>query len=332
MPGRDLLLERAEDVSQFLAGRLRTMIFRANEDEADLELRGIPVADRRACECLEAGGRNFARGFKRAMLDTRPDRIEQRMADLDHHVRGFGFEGAGMAMTLLDALAPPRRRLARLLEYDGGRHPEVIHIGVGWAWARMRRVPPRPPERLDPFFGWLAYDGAGFFEAYWNVERAVDEQARPPRLSPPAARIFDQGVGRCLLFVRGADLDGVRATIDRFPEERRADLWSGVGVAATYAGGHADERLRRMAELAGPYADRLAQGCAFAAMARYHGANLTEDAERAAAILCGASSATEAARRAEELREDLPARAESQLEAWQARLRETFAPAEPVAA
>jgi hypothetical protein len=103
--------------------------------------------------------------------------------------------------------------------------------------ALQSRVRPR-----DPLLRWLALDGYGFHEAYFRTPLVVTRQ-RPPRLLPgwrgcasSAAQVIDQGIGRALWFVCGADTDRLADTIAGFAPERRPDLWSGVGLAAAYAG------------------------------------------------------------------------------------------------
>jgi hypothetical protein len=316
--------DRLAGAGQWLAGRLRLLVFRIDEDKVSFEHRGIPVSDDRARERLEGGARHFSRGFKAAMRDTRPHRIAARIEEMDPDFHGFAYEGAGMALSVLDGLLPRRRRLAKLLAGPGERWAALIYIGVGWTLARVNRVPQRPPARLDPILGWAAHDGAGFHQGFLRTTPFVDEQERPPDISGPALRVFDQGIGRSLLFVRGDDLELVRDTVDSFPPERRPDLWSGVGLAATYAGGLGEERLRRLRELAHPHELRLAQGSAFATMSRVRAGNVTSDTELGASVLCGAP-ASEVAERAERALAEVSPEDESPFEAWQARLRESFA-------
>ena len=316
---------RLADAAQLVAGRIRTLVFRIDESRVTFEARGIEVSDPEACRRLESGAPYFARGFKGAMTDTRADRIAKRFDQIDPDFRGFAFEGSGMALSVLDALLPPRRRLAELLERHGDKWSTLVYIGVGWTWARVGKIPARPPDRFDRVLGWLTFDGAGFHEGFLKRDDYVDGQKRPPGLPEPALRIFDQGVGRSLLFVRGDDPEAVRDTIDAFPAERRPDLWSGVGLAATYAGGLGEQRVARLRELAHPHESWLAQGAAFAVMARVRAGNETPDTAIGAHVLCGAP-VSEVAEQAEAALREVPRDTDSPLEAWQARLRQTFAP------
>jgi hypothetical protein len=319
------LRERAMDAGYWVVGRVLLLVSRIDEDKITFEYRGVPVSDPETCERLENGARYFSRGFTAAMKDSHADRIAATLDRMDPDFRGFAFEGAGMAVSSLDGILRSRRRFPALLDGSGDRWSTLIYIGLGWTYARAGRIPERPPPGLDPVLGWLIFDGAGFHQGYLESERHVEQRERPSGLSAPALRHFDQGVGRSLLFVRGDNVEAVRDTIDSFPVERRADLWSGVGVASTYAGGLGEERLRTLREMARPYELQLAQGSAFAAMARVRADNVSAATVEAATVLCGAPVG-EVAERAEAALQDLPMDAESPLEAWQARLREAFAP------
>jgi hypothetical protein len=102
--------------------------------------------------------------------------------------------------------------------------------------------------------------------------------------------VFDQGVGRSLWFAEGADVNRIAGAIDRFVVERRSDLWSGVGLAAAYAGGAGVDDLRALRLRAASYAPNLAQGAAFAAEARARADNPTEHTEAACAIFASLSA------------------------------------------
>src|SRR5205823_3270933 len=124
-----------------------------------------------------------------------------------------------------------------------------------------------------PTMSWLAVDGYGFDRAYFDTRRWVDELTEPepyPWADRPDyfPRAFDQGVGRALWFINGGDPRAVAAAVQRFPERRRPDLWSGVGLAATFAGGSDRTGLAELRRASGPHHAELALGVVFAVKAR----------------------------------------------------------------
>jgi enediyne biosynthesis protein E3 len=262
-------------------------LLRIDERETDFEVRGFAPAEDVVRQTLELHGRSFTTGFNEALVTPEPGGLARRLGAVAEAERGFAFEGAAMALALLDVMLPGgRRRLGRLLDGPGAAHVYMLHVGAGWALARLRRRP-WAGLRLDPLLRWLALDGYGFHEAFFHPERVVRRGARPRRLRAEQRRIFDQGVGRALWFVEAADPDRIAYTIGVLDPERRADLWSGAGLAATYAGAITDDGLARLAAASGRYRLHAAQGAAFAVGARVRAGNLVPHAELACELLCG---------------------------------------------
>jgi hypothetical protein len=197
----------------------------------------------------------------------------------------------------------------------------MVHVGAGWALARLGRRLQRPPPWLDPLLGWLALDGYGFHEGYFRAPLYILQRLPPGRLTGYARRAFDQGLGRSLWFVYGADVFRIVAAISAFPVDRQADLWSGVGLAASYAGGVGAEALHVLQAAAGSQRHHLAQGAVFAAKARALAGIPTPHTVLACDVLCR-TSLLGAARVAEAAMEDLPPDGQdTAYEVWRGRIR-----------
>jgi hypothetical protein len=310
-----------------LAQRIRLRILGIDEAEASLARHGFTAVDERAREQLETVGRWFARGYQAALLEPSPTPLAARLDGVDHEFRGFAYEGAATALTVLDVLVPTRRRLGPFLRGPGFPYAWIAPIGFGWARAHLRLRPRVPRALVDPLLDWLALDGAGFHDGFYGPDRSLDER-RPPRdLAGTAARVYDQGLGRSLWFVRGADVERIHATIAGFPAARQPQLWSGSASAAAYAGGVDGDALQALLDAAGGLAPDVAQGVAFAAKARLAGGNLVPHTELACTIACGMSAA-EAARHTDLALEGLQLEGqESFYDAWRVRVRTTLAAA-----
>jgi hypothetical protein len=151
----------------------------------------------------------------------------------------------------------------------------------------LKLMPRKPPTTFDPLTGWGAIDGAGFHHGFYMSEKYLDE-ARPVRsLRGPAARVFDQGLGRALWFYRGGDPDRIVPIIEGFPRARRADVWGGMASAATYAGGVGADVLDSLRERSGEFAPDVAVGAVMAAKARILGGNVVPHTEIACQTLFG---------------------------------------------
>ena len=241
--------------------------------------------------------------------------------------RGFAYEGASMAFTIRDGLPFGGGLSTEFLTGPGRPHLYMAYVGIGWAMARLPRFRWPRSDRTDPLLRWLVLDGYGFHQAYFHTRRYVRDQYREPAFPWPApdphgyaANAIDQGIGRALWFVGGTDAERVATMIDAFPETRRADLYSGAGLAATYAGGADEDELRTLSHRAGPYRALVAQGSAFAAEARVRAGLLVPHTEEATLVLCGlpaeqSAQITQDVRPEDAVDRDLPA-----YEAWRQRI------------
>ena len=276
---------------------MKRTLFGISPAETSFTRRGFRGDFTAVRERLEGVGGSFVAGYHAGLEESAPEIIAARIdAELDREFRGFAYEGAGMALALLDRLTPWRRdRLARFLAGPGDDHTYIIHVGAGWILARLPLSPERLLSGLDPILGWLALDGYGFHEGFFHWPRSVARQEVPRKLRGYARRGFDQGLGRSLWFVDGADVQLLPRTIGAFPASRQPDLWAGLGLAAGYAGGRPRADLEELRRAAGAYAPELAQGVVFAAKSRHRGGNVTPFTELAAEVICGLSAAGAAA-------------------------------------
>jgi hypothetical protein len=322
-------------------GNLARRVLGISAAETTFERRRFRCDRAEVRERLEGVGRAFVFGYHSALETGRVERLAARLDSSPREMRGFAYEGAAMGLTVLDALTPWRRdRLAAFIAGPAAPHTYLAHVGAGWALARLPLRPARLLARLDPRAGWLALDGYGFHQGYFQWPRAVGAHEVPRRLRGYARRAFDQGLGRSLWFVEGTSTRRIAAVIATFPAARQPDLWSGVGLACAYAGGAERGEIEELREAAGAAAAELALGAAFAAEARVLGGNLAPHTELACAVLCGCSAAQASALTREaqpETRPDAQGHPQEGLtntaqdppyEVWRRRLRARFA-AEP---
>ncbi|MFQ5569034.1 MAG: DUF1702 family protein [Rhodothermales bacterium] len=260
-------------------------------EETTFARRGFRTAPPSIQSRLEGIGQTFLIGYHLALEHDVSDTLAIRLNGVERELQGFAYEGAAMALALLDHLLPGRnKRAQRFLQGAGVAHSYMVHVGMGWALARLRRRVERPLAYFDPVYRWLAVDGYGFHEGYFYWPRYVREQTVPKKLSGYALKAFDQGLGRCLWFVEGADVERIPSTIASFSPSRHSDLWSGIGLASAYAGGVEVRALELLLEASGAFRPSLAQGAAFAAKARQRADNATPHTDRACELFCNLSA------------------------------------------
>ncbi len=314
-----------------MAKSLRNRLFGLSTAETTFARRRFRGDNRAAQPRLECIGATFLYGYHTALDEDRPAALEQALASVENEMRGFAYEGAAMGLALRDLLTPWRQdRLRAFLAGPGEAHVYMIHVGAGWLPARLGLPVQRFTARLDPLLRWLALDGYGFHQGYFHWPRYVDAGFAPYRLSGYARRAFDQGLGRSLWFVDGADVARIPVTISTFPLMRRPDLWSGVGLACAYAGGASRAEIEALCAASGPFLPQVAQGAAFAAQARRRADTPAEHTALACRILCR-MSAEDAAQTTEEALQGLTEQgfnndsAEPAYERWRQRIQARFA-------
>lgn len=276
-------------------GALRRRVLTPDVSATRLDVRGFREKDHTSRDLLETVGRTFLAGYARAAEASSPEVVEAQLEKVSQQYRGFAYEGAAMAFAVRDGLPfGARDNVARFLAGRGGDHVYMAYVGIGWAMARLPRFRWPDGDSLDPLLRWLVLDGYGFHQAYFHTQRYVHEQYRPSDFGWPADgerwyadRAVDQGIGRAMWFVAGTDVDLVADLIDRFAPQRRPDLYSGAGLAATYAGGADEGELERFRDRSGVHRSDVAQGSAFGAEARLRAGLEVEHTGVATQVLCG---------------------------------------------
>lgn len=262
-----------------------------NGREVTFARRGFSSAKPEIRDRLEHVGTIFLVGYHAALQESQPEELTEKLERVELEYRGFAYEGAAMALALRDAIVPGSARLAEFMAGAGKRHIFMLHVGAGWAYARLPWLRRRIEEvirRFDPVLRWLVLDGYGFHQGYFHFKAPL--RSALDRLSIGARHVFYQGLGRSLWFVHGCDPQQISKTISSFPPLYQCDAWSGIGLACAYAGGAALPDQQELVTLAGRCHSALAQGAAFAAKARQLAGNQTAHTEQACAVLAGVNT------------------------------------------
>ncbi len=311
-------------------GILRSRLFGISRRETLFATRGFPDCPALARKHLERIGAAFVDGYNAALDRGLNDGLISTLDDTGTELRGFAYEGAAMAFALLDTLTPWQRNRVGQFLLEADHHVYMIHVGIGFALARLKRPIEAAMARMHPLYRWLVVDGYGFHQGFFHHAEAFDQQRVPARISGYARRVFDQGLGRSLWFVAGAQSVRIIQHIENFPADRRADLWSGVGLACAYAGGTSRAGLERLCNAAGENLAHFAQGAAFAAKARVRADMIMPHTDSTCRAACNLS-ARDAAELTDMAKEGLPevdadsSAAEPAYETWRGRVRDACA-------
>ncbi|MFC5818584.1 DUF1702 family protein [Nonomuraea sp. NPDC050478] len=287
-----------------------TRLFRLPERRLTGFVPNSSPAKRQLLEIVAA----FGEGYNRA-LDKVPD-----VTDLPRHLHGFAIEGAAMSCTLLDTITFRGNRLRALMENTGGRYTHLIHVGAGWALARLRRT--RWPGLGDEMLRWLAWDGWGFHQAYFMPRKVFHNHWIEVGARGATRPIRDQGTGRALWFYTGSDPELIARLIGTYPPHRRSDLWAGIGLAAAYTGvsGGTDDLLA----VGAGHREHLAQGAAFAAKAHVLSGHVPPGSAKAVETLTGVTPDVAAGWTDQALARIPRPGSPADYELWRAGIRKTF--------
>ncbi|MFX0575238.1 DUF1702 family protein [Nocardia nepalensis] len=245
---------------------------------------------------LEKVTMHLVGGIDAAVRSSANDELITGLMQVPPRYRGFAFEGAAVGLTAIDSLSPGRRA-HDLITGPAHDYDLTMFVGVGMALAKIPKFRWRKLFPQHPLFRWLAVDGYGFYKAFFQLPRYVRGKhvdTHYPRWMgerAPLLRCADQGMGRALWFIGGGAPAGVAELINEFDESRRADLWSGVGIAVTFAGGVEPVDMEQLWTEAGAYRPQVALGAAMVAKIRQQTNSVNEHSEAAAQVFCGHSVA-----------------------------------------
>lgn len=247
--------------------------------------------DSEAWKHLEAVVLTALEGYHLTLDSSNFEILIPHLDEIPLAMRSYAYEGAAMGLTGLDIMLPWKKRLRAYIAGPGTPHIYMVHIGAGEALALMNRNPePFIASLEDQEICWLVMEGYGFHKGFFHRKRYIDNQKRPERFSPYGQRIFDQGLGRCVWFLAGANVERITAILAAFPASRQTDMWVGIGVACAYVGGVDRQTVQELQKAAGPYEPQLAMGAAFVAKGRQLAGNPVPHTDLVCGILWGVNA------------------------------------------
>lgn len=265
-----------------------TLIVEIKKINESRELRGVRPIPPELAQRFRQIQYAFSQGYQAAITTDELETIVFKMNIIEAEYRGFAYEGVGCALAQRDILKPSQQSIVEIfINSHEAIYQNYVYVGVGLMLGRQR-LPLKPYlELLNPAKIWLVIDGYGFQYGMTHWQDSLEKQAILEELSGYACRVFDQGMGRSIWFLDGADVIRISKTIGAFPPERQVDLWSGLGYACCFAGGADQATLEALGAAAGSYKSILAQSVALATKSRQQLGHSSIYAERACEVLCG---------------------------------------------
>lgn len=243
---------------------IRKFILGLPLSEAEFKIRGfetgLPAQDR-----LELVAKTVVNAYNISLEYGLSKSLSIAIAQVSNELSGFFHEGVAMGLFTLDLCSIGNKsRLYQFIEGEGKNHAYMSYIGAGIATAIFRNnsfeyFTTKANSEGESLF----LNGIGFYNAYFKPKKTLKEMFIPRSFAGKESYFlegYDNGIGRAVWFYNSGEPTKISETLNAFPEARRGAIWAGIGLAATYAGGVSEAKIRLLKKLAGKYAYRLGEG------------------------------------------------------------------------
>lgn len=182
------------------------------------------------------------------------DELNSKLNSFEPRYRSVAFEGASMGVALTNWNNWP------VYAKRAEKHATQVHIGLGWAIAEKQLNLASTLSQIEPELHVKVLDGVGYWHGLFQRRATIRTQQIPEFITAEYQAGFDQGVGRAIWYITKGEAAKVVNIINHFSEDRRPNLWQGIGVASTYVGGCSDELMIELKSAAGEFKSNLEKG------------------------------------------------------------------------
>ncbi|MCB9205183.1 MAG: DUF1702 family protein [Flavobacteriales bacterium] len=206
-------------------------------------------------ENIETVVATFQKGRALGEQELDLDELIGELNMFEPRYRSVAFEGASMGVALANSM-----ETWKVYTEKTSKHATQVHIGLGWAIAEGQLNLDSTLSEIEPEMQVKVLDGFGYWNGLFQRRATIRTQQIPENITPEYQAGFDQGVGRAIWYTTKGEVDKVANIINHFSEDRRPNLWQGIGVASTYVGGCSDELIAELKSAAGEFKTNLEKG------------------------------------------------------------------------
>jgi hypothetical protein len=206
-------------------------------------------------ENIETVVSTFQKGRALSEQELGLDELVSELNKFEPRYRSVAFEGASMGVALANSL-----ETWKVYAEKTAKHATQVHIGLGWAIAEGQLNLASTLSDITPQMQVKVLDGFGYWNGLFQRRATIRTQQIPENIIPEYQAGFDQGVGRAIWYATKGEVAKVVNIINHFTEDRRPNLWQGIGVATTYVGGCSDELIADLKSAAGEFKTNLEKG------------------------------------------------------------------------
>jgi|SRR6185436_10805630 len=212
------------------------------------------------------------------------DGLIKHIENTDPEFRSVAYEGAAMSLALKDFFSNNVLKLWNSLLDISHHHEGQVHTGLGWAIAEARPDDLSCMKTVNPKIAFRVWDGCGYYYGIFRQRHSIKNQTRQEHVSENNFKAYDQGIGRSMWYNCKGNPAKVAEMVQTFSVSRQDDLWRGVGIACSFAGGSDESILKDLFSLAGKNSVHLSLGAAMVAKSRSQSNTITKHIELACKI------------------------------------------------
>jgi hypothetical protein len=212
----------------------------------------------------------------------------EKLSSFEPEFRSVAFEAASMSILSSYLKSNSSNQLEQWKNFYSTHqsiHKSTLLTGFGWALAVHERNPADFFDQFDPLVAMRILDGYGYYHGLMRSRRSIHNLEIPEYITKDLLFVFDQGLGRALWYLSKGDLEKLMALIQKFPDERKLNLWRGIGTASAYVGGVDVSIYKELNQLAANNSKQFIVGVFFAIRTRMHSNSITEYIKNACRIV-----------------------------------------------
>lgn len=225
-----------------------------------------------------------------AALHTDLERLTGQLESLSFTEKAVATEGAYTALATIDLSKQNNLEQVNRFSQSSDIKDATRFLGIGYALSHLNIDPSVSEQHMSEFWGWQTMEAYGFHEGYFKWPLTIEKLTLPANISGLAARAFDQGVGRAIWILCVAEPSLISQMIDRFPPQRRHDLWSGVGMMTGFWGLVDERDLKILLRKSKKDYAALQQGVAFSTWIRHENKEPKDFTDGACRLICKTES------------------------------------------
>jgi hypothetical protein len=206
-------------------------------------------------ENIETIVSTFQKGRSLSQQELGLEELISKLNQFELRYRSVAFEGASMGVALQSPIET-WKVYAKATE----KHDTQVHIGLGWAIAEKELDINSTLREIEPRMHTKVLEGHGYWHGLFRRRLTIRTQQVPENIIREFQRGFDQGVGRSIWYLANGEVAKVVNIINHFSEDRKANLWQGIGVASTYVGGCSDELIAELKSASGEFNKNFEKG------------------------------------------------------------------------